>query len=493
VCKFPESDTTRLAGVLLVVALVVALYWPTSLAYSLAWMGTFRRSDTHGYLIVLMCLVLLYLRRAELAGGCQLASPLAYLALAVLGLGWLVAYCAGIQVAHELLLPVIIWTALYAVFGWQVARACLFPVGFLYFAVPAWGLVNGPLQALTIMASKFILRLIGVPVYFEGNIVQIPDGSFAIEGGCSGLHFLLAAAALATYYGELHRDSLRNRLHLLALAAALALVTNWIRVCTVITAGHLTHMHSYLVRVSHYGFGWAIFGVAMTVFFALASRIPTAIATNEPPRRSASAREYSSWPAPRRLALALIALSLAPALLWRSDRTHAADLTAHAMPDRIAGWNGPLPVQTIWKPVFKGADRELLASYRRGTANVELYTAVYGLQRQGKELLGYDNSMLGTDELTVVDQDAVTFRARRFVQWRLRDSQGAESLLWYAYRIGARQLSSGLATQLWYGVLSLSGPVESQILALRVACVSGCDAAREQLQGFVDVFEDRHY
>ena len=58
----------------------------------------------------------------------------------------------------------------------------------------------------------------------------------------------------------------------LALMAALAVLANWVRVYTVIEAGYLTDMQSYLVRVSHYGFGWAVFAATLVVFFWLVTR-----------------------------------------------------------------------------------------------------------------------------------------------------------------------------------------------------------------------------
>jgi hypothetical protein len=170
----------------LLIAIVTALYWPTALSYSLAWTDFDNRGDTHGYLIAAMCLALIYLRREELTGPMPRARPWAYVALALLGLGWLLAYRAGIQTAHQLLLPVILWMAIYAVCGGRIARLCLFPVGFLYFALPFWEFINGALQGLTVVATHFILHLIGLPVRFYGNLAQIPEGTFAIEGGCSG-------------------------------------------------------------------------------------------------------------------------------------------------------------------------------------------------------------------------------------------------------------------------------------------------------------------
>src|ERR1700722_6618222 len=264
----------RVLSVWLIIALVTALYWPTAQSYSLLWTDLDSRGYTHGYLIAAMCLALIYMRRNELTGPTSPPAAGAYVALVLLGLGWLLAYRAGIQSAHQLVFPIILWTAIYAVFGARIGRSCLFAVGFLYFALPIWGIINGALQSLTVAATHLILLLIGLPARFDGNFVEIPEGTFAIEGGCSGLHFMVVGLAIAAYYGELHRDTLRHRTLLVGLAGALALLSNWLRVSVVIEAGHLTNMQSYLVRVSHYGFGWVVFATAMVAFFLLGSRLP---------------------------------------------------------------------------------------------------------------------------------------------------------------------------------------------------------------------------
>jgi exosortase A len=475
--------TRRLLEVWLLIAVATALYWPTAVAYSLAWSDFDNKGDTHGYLIALMCIALLYLRREELSGPVERASPFAYVALAALSLAWVLAYRASIQTAHELLFPIILWTAIYVVFGRRIARRCLFPVGFLYFAVPFWEAMNGALQALTIAATEIILRLIGVPVHFYGNYVLIPEGTFAIEGGCSGLHFLVVGTAIAAYYGELHRDSIRHRLQLIALAAALALLTNWIRVSTVIAAGHLTNMQSYLVRVSHYGFGWALFAAALAAFFLVASRLPAS--REERPSRAAGA-SADTRPTSATLALAFAAVVIGPALAWNADR---ADATASAAPPsarEVPGWLGPVPTRSTWRPVFQGADTEKLATYERGIAAVEWFTAEYAYQRHQKKLLGYFNSIVGSGEFAVLDEGVTGRGPYRFGYLEVKDPQGVQSILWYVYEIGRRSTTSGLHAQIWYGLSSLMGPMDSRIEAFRAKCEPDCTAARRQLELFID-------
>jgi EpsI family protein len=378
-----------------------------------------------------------------------------------------------------------VWSSIYTVFGPRISRTCFFPVAFLYFALPFWGLINGLLQAMTIGATRVILSLIWLPVHFHGNLVRIPEGTFAIEGGCSGLHFFVVGLALAAYYGELHRDSTRHRARLLILAGALALLANWTRVSVVITAGHLTNMQSYLVRVSHYGFGWAVFAVAMGVFFFLASRIPpdSGAATILP----APSPRAGVWPVALGVILAFVALALGPALAWAAAvRIDSKTVVQPLQLVPVRGWSPAITATTTWKPIFIGADSERLASYRRGALGVEWYTADYAYQRQGRKLLGYENSVFGAGQFTVVSQRAEAHAAHRFVELTVLSAAGEESLLWYFYDVAGHATTSGLRAALWYGMTSLTAPADSRFSAFRAPCEPDCTAARTSLGLFVE-------
>ena len=127
------------------------------------------------------------------------------------------------------------------------------------------------LQALTTRAVGLLASAFGLRVYIEGNTVGIPEGTFEIEGGCSGIHFLVVGLALAVLQGELIDAPIRRRVKLIAVMAALAIVCNWVRVFTIVMAGHLTDMQHFLIR-QHYTFGWALFAVIVGTFIWITAK-----------------------------------------------------------------------------------------------------------------------------------------------------------------------------------------------------------------------------
>ncbi|HEX6397968.1 MAG TPA: exosortase A, partial [Steroidobacteraceae bacterium] len=252
------------------------LFWPGAVSLASLWTDSQTESYTHGFLIAAIAAWLLWQRAPQFAPAMG-ATPRGWrlAGLLVLGgsaLAWQFALRAGIQVAYLSLLPVLLAAGVALLLGPRALRAAAFPLGFLYFAMPVWDYVNPLLHWLTIHVVRIGLRLVGIPSFFSGDLVQIPAGMFEIQGGCSGLHYVIVGLAIAVLLGELRQDSWRERLRWIAVGGALAIFSNWVRVFSIIVMGHLTHMQSYLVRVSHYSYGWFVFMAALGAFFWYVAR-----------------------------------------------------------------------------------------------------------------------------------------------------------------------------------------------------------------------------
>jgi exosortase/archaeosortase family protein len=297
---------------------------------------------------------------------------------------------------------------------------------------------------------KIMLRLTGIPAHVDGNVVHIPEGAFEIAGGCSGIHYFIVALALAAIFGEIHRDSPKVRIRLLLLAALLAMASNWVRIYVVIVAGHLTDMQHYFVRVDHYVFGWALYAVTMGVFIWLASRTPLAARRRDKPL---PVSPISSRTLMAGVALALAATAVGPAIGALAP-VRAADAHARSLLVSVPGWEGPLAATGPWKPNYPHSDRNELAEYRRDGVVVSAFVAEYDSQRQGKELVGFENSLLAGIE-----------------------GDMAEHVVSHYYDIGGTRPTNALAEQFTYGVASLSGPQVSRIVAVEAGCTQDCAKA----------------
>jgi exosortase A len=467
-----------------VVALLLAVFWlyrPSSASLQELWNDTSKTTYTHGYVIAALVVWLVWRRRARIADKPWSPSVPAALLVAAAGFVWIVAVRSGIEIIHQLMLIALLWLSVWAVFGRQIALQLWLPIGYLVFAIPVWDQVNSLLQAATVVAVQFLLQLSSIPAYVEGNFVHVAAGVFEVAGGCSGIHFFIVSLAIATLYGEIGRDSAKVRLALIAAAAVLALLTNWLRVYIIVVAGHLTNMQHYLIRVEHYTFGWIVFAVMMTLFFVVA-RIFTPPAQKDAPT---GAVEPARWTSLRvGLLSALIAVLAAPVFeLVRPVQAAQLPSADELLPRLASGWTEVTSEPAIWNPVFGGADQILRGEYATaGDRRVQAFVASYELQRQKKELVGYGNSLTGSDEGTVVSYTRV--RVPGPANEMIVEADQERSVIRYYYRIGERRTDRGIVAQLWYGLSAINTGTASSVIALRTACRPDCDAARALLSEF---------
>lgn len=471
----------------LVAAGAWVLYWPTTATLLLKWEPSDSTTYGHGYLIAAISFWLLIRNRSRLQTVAPRPSLPAGILLVLVSLLWLVMLRSGIQAAHQLLLPVIMWLALLTAFGPGAAFKSLFAIGYLFFALPIWDAANGLLQSATVVAAEVMLRVTHVNAYVDGNFVHLAAGVFEIAGGCSGMHFFIVALALAALYGEISDDTLKVRIQLLALAAALAVVTNWIRVYIIILAGYLTDMQHYLVRVEHYKFGWVVFAVTMTVFFLIARRLPAA--DSEPaPGSPICVVKKLRVPVARGLLISLAALALVPAWNLLAPLKAAAPPSQDALLPRNPGrWLGPDPsIDGAWQPVFEGAHLSAKGDYIDDGRRLSLFTAVYLQQVQGRELVGYRNSIAG-EGVTVISEARIDVPVP--VIEAVIKSRAGTAVVRYFYVVGGAATNRGVVAEVSYGLQSLSAAALSRVIAVRAACLPDCQSARAALDDLLQAID----
>lgn len=480
----PSRIGSPLAIVIGVLTLTALLYWPTSLAIVELWQDTDRLLYTHGWLVLAVTVWLIWRDRAQLASIRVTPPTVGWCLVAIGSVGWLVGFNAGLLAMTTLAMPLLALTAIWATAGVGVTRRVAFAVLYLYFALPIWELLNPLLQSLTTLVNLWLAQLVGIPVAMEGSFIHIPAGSFEIAGGCSGLHFLIVALAIAALQGEIDRDDLRSRVLLLGIAAALALMTNWLRVFTIIVAGHLTGMQHFLVKVDHYYFGWFLFVFALGLYLYVSSRVPHAT------RTALSKAQAVELPARGRpmIAAVLSAAALALGPTWLFAGVAKIEPTGQQTPPTLESWSGPSLYLADWRPVFENSDEEFLAAYHHeAIGDVALYRATYHSQHHGKELRGYFNTVLGAQykakesHQRQVEAGGKTFKLSEQIAAGTNDH---DLLIWSLFTIDGNPDPMGVSSQLTYGVRSLLRYPEASVVAMAAECRPDCDHARDALGVF---------
>lgn len=124
--------------------------------------------------------------------------------------------------------------AILLIGGATYYRAFAFPVLFLIFLAPLPPVMHQWLalfmQQSVALASTLVLDLLGVPVYREGYLMQVPGYTMEVGAACSGLRSMTAILALAVAIGFLMNGSRWYAWTLALLALPIAGLANCVRV-----------------------------------------------------------------------------------------------------------------------------------------------------------------------------------------------------------------------------------------------------------------------
>ena len=251
-----------------VIAIILAFYWRTAESIVAIWW----RSETfaHGFLIVPISIVLVWMRRRELAGLVPAPDALGLVLLAGAGLAWLVAWAGQVQVVQQYAMTAMIPAAVVAVAGRRVARALAFPLGFLLLGVPVGEVLIPPLMDWTAHFTVVALRLTGIPVFQEGTYFTIPSGSWSVVEGCSGLRYLIASITVGTLYAYLSYQRFWKRALFVVLSVVVPIIANGLRAYIIVMIAVLSDMRLAL-GIDHIIYGWVFFGLVIFLLFWVGS------------------------------------------------------------------------------------------------------------------------------------------------------------------------------------------------------------------------------
>src|SRR5258708_20571857 len=110
------------------------------------------------------------------------------------------------------------------------------PLLYLYFLVPFGEFLTPTLQDFTARFAVLGLQILGIPVYSDGILIEVPAGSFAVAEACAGLRFLIAAVAFGVFYAtEIYESRLRRTIFI-GLSIVVPVIANRFRALGLIAA-----------------------------------------------------------------------------------------------------------------------------------------------------------------------------------------------------------------------------------------------------------------
>jgi exosortase D (VPLPA-CTERM-specific) len=169
----------------------------------------------------------------------------------------------------------ILWVGgiLLVSFGWKTGRHFWPPVLHLVYMLPLPGVLyfklNTWLQLVSSELGVFFLQLANVPVYLEGNIIDLGTLQLHVAEACSGLRYLFPILSFSYIFAVLYRGPMWHKAVLLISAAPITVLMNSVRIAIAgIIAQH--YGTDWLEGFTHFFEGWVIFATCVAILFGLA-------------------------------------------------------------------------------------------------------------------------------------------------------------------------------------------------------------------------------
>jgi exosortase len=254
----------------------------SSLFYWWTFQWTNPASETqHGLLILLLSVWLGHRNLGRLvrtdgdSDAPVLAATTAVAAgLAVHSLGF-VAEQARVSIIGLLLFT---WGVIAFVGGRRWAKATVFPIAFLVFAIPLNALDSAGfwLRMWVVGTSGMILHAVGIHVLVNGTQILSPDGryNYDVAAACSGVRSLVALASLSLVIGYLQFRPFLLRAAMFAATFPLIYLGNVLRIVSIVISAQIAGQ-KWGDRV-HEVMGFAVFAIVLGGVYLIAEKIASA-------------------------------------------------------------------------------------------------------------------------------------------------------------------------------------------------------------------------
>ena len=479
---------------LTVMAMLLGAYHQTAGSMVDIWL----RSDTfaHAFAVPPLVLWLVWRKREELSALVPRPMVWALAPMACAAAAWMVGRLAMANAVEQLAFVSMLVLAVPLLLGRQVGWALLFPLSFLFFAVPVGEFLVPTMMQWTADFTVMALRLSGIPVYREGLQFVIPTGHWSVVDACSGIRYLVASLMVGSLFAYLNYRTVNRRLSFVALSILAPIVANWFRAYLTVMLGHLSG-NKLATGFDHLIYGWLFFGVVIMALFAIGARWSQAPAAPVQAKAGVSAdgrMPRAVWP----VGLMAVVLLCLPPLLLDLAAPQASTAPRLQLQQRLtADWRATDQPVTDWTPSIAQASAQAQRSYRSNDMEVGVYIAYYRNQDSKHQLVSSANALVkdqdpywnllsrGVASVPAAPLGFEAGSAEIVSASMLGRSRNAGLMVWHWYWVGGVVTRSDLVAKVLGVWQRLTGQGDESAALVLYAQQDETDRGRIALQSFV--------
>lgn len=355
----------------------------------------------YAYLIPFISAFLVWQRRDRLE---RVVFTGSFWGLGTVAFGLLVAFAGRFGAVHTVIqygVFIVVVGMFWAFMGTRAFRLVVVPLLLLGFAIPLPGFLyqtlSNNLQLLSSRLGVDLIRLINVPVFLEGNVIDLGVYKLQVVDACSGLRYLFPLATLGFVAAYVYQAAFWKRAVVFLSALPITVFMNSFRVGMIgVLVGYwgIGQAEGFL----HWFEGWVIFMACILLLigemwllgrlgrdrlslrdaFALELPAPTPVGTPEVRRRQPGA----FWAA----CTLILAVGVASLLVPTAKDISPPRRSFAEFPLRLGPWSGtPDALGQMYLRALN-VDDYIMADYRKrnGTAPINLYIGYYKEQGANK-------------------------------------------------------------------------------------------------------------
>ena len=389
---------------LLLVIAIALLAWVCydGLALMVSWWE--RDEYSHGYMIPLVALYLLWQKRYLLAEQAESGSYLGVLVLLGALMAWLLGELSAIY-------TIIQYAFFIGLFGlallWVGVRGTLAvwaPIFYLIFMIPLPNFLyfnlSQELQLISSSIGVFVIRLFDISVFLEGNVIDLGTYQLQVVEACSGLRYLFPLMSFGFLIAYIYRGPVWQKLIIFLSTIPITVLMNSFRI------GVIGVTVEYFGIAAAEGFlhdfeGWIIFMTCLGVllfeiwlFYLFSSKdkpfgelfdLDFGAGREEDHPKSVRGVQLRS---PTWVGVVLLVLAV-PTSMYFADRQDLVPERSEFIdfPIEHDGWTGRLDkLDTNVLGVLKLSDYYIANYHKEDDAAINFYVAWYQEQRKGASI-----------------------------------------------------------------------------------------------------------
>jgi len=393
------KETPIIWGMLILTAIVLAIPFADALNVMVSWWLGWPEYS-HGIMLPFIAIFLFWQKKDELD---RVKFEGSYIGCIFVATGILL-FIVGELSSLYTVMQYAFWFSLFgfglSYLGWKAMRITWAAWLILFMMIPlpnflTWNL-SSQLQLISSQIGVFVIRLFGISVYLEGNVIDLGAMKLQVVEACSGLRYLFPLMTLGVIIAYFFKAPLWQKLFIFASSIPITVFMNSFRIGLIgVTVEYWGK--SMAEGVLHDFEGWVVFmtsfGVMLAemLLFLRLSRSKQTLADSfviSLPSKRTVGMPFLTRKIPRSLMLSLALMILAiPLSTWLPERVEyfPARNSFLDFPMKLGEWSGgKVQMEKAYIDELKFSDY-IMANYeKQDKTGVSFYIAWYDSQRKGR-------------------------------------------------------------------------------------------------------------